>query len=346
MVRQLIRLSLGFLLLGAAAAHAAQYNWRFALEEIKGSVQDHYAQQFKKLIEKRTHGKVHITIYPYGALGTSAELTELVQNGALQFAFASPGHLGSVVPETQIFSLHFLFPKDSRVNEKILSSSRALYGLLGQAYADKDLKLLAIIPEGWMVWTSNKPIRTPADFKGLKIRTMVSPLVLDDYRAYGANPTPMAYSSVYSGLQLHMIDAQVNPVFAIEEMGFYQVQKYMTFGYQLPFITTLVANPKFFAGLPPDLQNVILDVKKQMDGYIYKVQQRLNKQRLKTIESKSNIKISYLSDAERAALRKKALPVRKEYLKLAGPRGRKILNMLTEEITQAEAAQKRALHKK
>ena len=342
MVRQLIRVLIAFLLLAGTAAQAAQYHWRFALEEIKGSVQDHYAQQFKKLIEKRTHGKVQITIYPYGALGTSAELTELVQNGALQFAFASPGHLGSVVPETQIFSLHFLFPRDDRVNEKILSTSHALYNMLGQAYLDKDLKLLAIIPEGWMVWTSNRPLHTPADFKGLKIRTMVSPLVLDDYRAYGANPTPMAYSSVYSGLQLHMIDAQVNPVFAIEEMGFYQVQKYMTFGYQLPFITTLVANPQFFSNLPPDLRKTVLAVKKQLDGYIYKVQQRLNKQRLKKIEAKSHIKVNYLTDAERAAFRKKALPVRKEYIKLAGPRGRKILQTLTQEISQAEADQKSA----
>lgn len=341
MIKQLIRVLLGVLLLAGTAAHAARYHWRFALEEIKGSVQDHYAQEFKKLIEKRTHGEVHVTIYPYGALGTSAELTELVQNGALQFAFASPGHLGAVVPATQIFSLHFLFPKDSRVNEKILSSSHALYQMLGQAYLNKDLKLLAIIPEGWMVWTSNRPLHTPADFKGLKIRTMVSPLVLDDYRAYGANPTPMAYSSVYSALQLHMVDAQVNPVFAIEEMGFYQVQKYMTFGYQLPFITTLVANPKFYSGLPPKLRATVMDVKKELDGYIYKVQKRLNKERLKKIEANSHIKVSYLTAAERAAFRKKALPVRQEYIKLAGPRGRRILATLTKEIAQAEAAQKR-----
>ncbi|HKK14768.1 MAG TPA: TRAP transporter substrate-binding protein DctP [Gammaproteobacteria bacterium] len=321
--------------MSAGAAHAAQYHWRFALEEIKGSVQDHYAQQFKKLIERRTHGKVQVTIYPYGALGTSSDLTEQVQNGILQFAFASPGHLGSVVPESQIFSLHFLFPKNEDAIEKILSSSPALYNELGKAYLDKQLKLLAIIPEGWMVWTSNKPLRTPADFKGFKIRTMVSPLVLADYRAYGANPTPMAYSDVYSGLQLHMIDGEVNPVFAIEEMGFYEVQKYMTFAYHLPFVTTLVTNPQFFDGLPKNLQQTVLDVKKQLDGYIFKVQKRLNKKRLKIIQKKSDIKTLYLTDAERAAFRKDALPVRKQYVKLAGPRGKKILNTLEQEIAAA-----------
>jgi TRAP-type C4-dicarboxylate transport system substrate-binding protein len=69
---------------------ATAEEWKFAIEEIDGSVQDAYAQEFKRLIEEKTGGDVTVTVYPYGALGTSADLTELVTQGAIQFATASP----------------------------------------------------------------------------------------------------------------------------------------------------------------------------------------------------------------------------------------------------------------
>ncbi|MGD8380071.1 MAG: TRAP transporter substrate-binding protein DctP, partial [Gammaproteobacteria bacterium] len=243
-------------------------HWKFALEEIKGSVQDQYAQKFKQLVEKESDGRIKVTVYPYGSLGTSAQLTELVQNGAVQFAMASPGHLGSVIPQVQLFSLHFLFPEDEQITKQVLSDDKVL-SLLDQSYRAKQLKLMGLYQEGWMVWTSNKPIHTPADFKGVKIRTMVSPLLLDEYKAYGANPTPMPYSEVYSGLQLHMVDAQVNPIFAIEEMHFYEVQKYMIFADHLPFITSVISNPAFYDKLS-DKDKAMLDrVTAKLHDYIF-----------------------------------------------------------------------------
>ena len=141
--------------------------WRFAIEEIQGSVQDLYAQRFKELIEDRTDGRVEVTVYPYGALGTSAQLTELVQNRAIEFAFASAGHLGSVVPEVQVFALHFLFPDDDDALHKLVTRNDALLEPLGDAYRERGLELLALVPEGWMAWTANRPLRTPADFSQL-----------------------------------------------------------------------------------------------------------------------------------------------------------------------------------
>ncbi|MGD8574907.1 MAG: TRAP transporter substrate-binding protein DctP, partial [Gammaproteobacteria bacterium] len=246
-------------------------HWKFALEEIKGSVQDQYAQKFKQLVEKESDGRIKVTVYPYGSLGTSAQLTELVQNGAVQFAMASPGHLGSVIPQVQLFSLHFLFPEDEQITKQVLSDDKVL-SLLDQSYRAKQLKLMGLYQEGWMVWTSNKPIHTPADFKGVKIRTMVSPLLLDEYKAYGANPTPMPYSEVYSGLQLHMVDAQVNPIFAIEEMHFYEVQQYMIFADHLPFITSVITNPGFYDKLSDKDKAMLKKVTAKLHDYIFGVQ--------------------------------------------------------------------------
>jgi len=319
--------------------------WRFALEEIQGSVQDAYAQQFARLVEQKTDGEVSIDVYPYGSLGTSAQLTELVRSGAVQLAFASPGHLGSVIPEVQVFSIHYLFPKDDQVIHEVLSDSPTLYGPLAEAYDDKELKLLSLIPEGWMVWTANKPIHEPADFQGVKIRTMVSPLLLKAYEAYGANPTPMPYSEVYSGLQLNMIDAQVNPVFAIEEMGFYEQQKDMIFGYHLPFVASVVMNPKFFDSLPEDQQQALMSAKRELDDYIFEKEKSLNAERLKKIEQAGGTNIIRLDDRQIATFRDAASGIPDEYVKLvcdsgekACKRGKAILSGLRKELRTPEAS--------
>lgn len=321
-----------------SVAQAETETWRFALEEIDGSIQDVYAEEFKKRVEEQTNGEVTVDIYPYGTLGTSSQLTELVQQGAVQFAFASPGHLASVIPETGIFTLHFLFSDDNKINEKILGESEAI-PLLQKAYSEQNLQLLGIIPEGWMAWTADRPIRTPADMEGLKIRTMTSPILAETYRAYGANPTPMPYWEVYSGLQLEQIDAQVNPIFAIEEMGFYEVQDYMIHAKQAQFITTLVANDAFYHGLSDERQAMVDEITNDLRSYIFDKQAKINQARLEIIQENSDIEVITLTDEQRAAFRRKSLPVRETYIEQAGERGEKILNILEQELRAAEAAQ-------
>jgi len=335
-------LVLVFTTLGAVACGSGSHGdaevWRFAIEEIEGSVQHAYAARFESLIEERTNGAVSVEVYPYGSLGTSAQLTEQVQNGALQLAFASPGHLGSVIPEAQVFSLHFLLSDDEAVNEAVLGGDGEFRDLLEEAYRERRLELLAIVSEGWMVWTANRPLRTPADFAGLKMRTMVSPLLVDAYAAYGATPTPMPYAEVYGALQLGMIDAQVNPVFAIEEMSFYEVQDYLTFAHHAPFITTLVANPTFVSRLGADRRALLEAVVAEVDRYAFETQRRFNAERLETILAAGGTEVVTLDEQERAAFRKLSLPVRETYVELAGPRGAAIVESLHDEIGEADAA--------
>lgn len=327
-------LSLGML----PAADAAEHQWRFALEEIEGSVQHTYAQRFAELMAERTDGAVSVNVYPYGQLGSSEQLTELVQSGGIQFAFASPGHLGSVVPEVQLFVLHFLFSDDPAANQRILSDSPTLYGPMAEAYRDKGLELLAVIQEGWMVWTADRALRKPSDFDGLKLRTMVSPLLLEAYKAYGANPTPMPYSEVYSALQLNTIDGQVNPVFAIEEMKFYEHQQYMTFANHLPFVASVVTQPGFFQGLSDELRATVKSVIDELDSYIYEQQAKLNERRLENIRQAGGTEIVRLSDSERAAFAALAEPVRRTYVEEVGERGQRILEAIEREVKAAEEA--------
>ncbi|WP_339727461.1 TRAP transporter substrate-binding protein DctP [uncultured Gimesia sp.] len=313
--------------------------WRFAIEETIGSVQHKYALKFKELIEARSEGQIEVTIYPYGTMGTSDQITELVDMGVIQFAMASPGHLGKLIPEVQVFLLHFLFSDDDEINNQVLNEDPQLRETFNELYARKNLKLLSIFSEGWQVWTTKKSIQTPDDFRGVKMRVMTSPLLLAAYQAYGASPTPLPYSEVYSALQLNMIDGQENPVFAIQEMSFYEVTNWMIFARHAPFISTSVTNREFFDSLPPDRQTLITEVVGELNGYILEVQKQFNRDRLDLIrKNKPKLKIiTELTPEQRELFRQASQPVREQFIEMTGEDGQRLLEMIKTKIRALEA---------
>lgn len=335
--------------------------WRFAIEEAEGSVQHEYALRFKELIEQRTRGSVEVVIYPYGTLGTSTHMTEQLNMGVIDLAMASPGSLGKFIPELQVFLLHFVLPHDERTTQRLLSDPE-LVAYFDELYAPKGLKLLSIFSEGEMAWTMKKEVRSPRDFRGLKMRVMTSPILLAAYSAYGASPTPMPYSEVYSGLQLNMIDGQVNPIFAIERQKFHEVTSWLIFPGHTSFITTCAANRDFFNGLPPVQRELVANVIDELDDYIFDVQTRFQTERLKTIlqdkqrqqselylcgdltrfldsltpEERSELidnneslhLVPELSAEERDAFKQASKKVREVFLRIGGPRSAEVLQRL------------------
>ena len=322
---------------GVMAGSASAEQWKFALEEVDGSVQDAYAEAFAERIKEKSNGEVTINIFPYGSLGTSTQLTELVANGALQLANASPGHLGKLIPPIQVFSIPYLLPENDECTKQILGSSDVLYDSLSDEFANQGLKLLTMYPEGEMVWTANKKVTSPEDFNNFKMRVMTSPLLVRAYEAFGANPTPMPYSEVYSGLQLGQIDGQVNPIFAIEEMKFYEVQDYMIWAGQQEFTTTVVANLDFYEGLSDERQQLIDSTIDEMVDVIFKIQNQYNQERLEKIKnSDSAPEMVRLSDEQREPFRKAAEKVEAKFVEMTGEPGKKVLNALQEEIKTCE----------
>lgn len=342
------------------SSRAAQ-TWRFAIEESEGSVQHEYAMRFKQLIEERTNGEVEVVVYPYGTLGTSTHITEQLNMGVVEFAMASPGSLGKFIPEMQVFLLHFVLSQDDRANQRILGDPRLIEDL-DPLYAPKGLKLLSIYSEGEMVWTMKQRVRSPEDFGNIKMRVMTSPILLAAYDAYGASPTPMPYSEVYSALQLNMIDGQVNPIFAIERQKFHEVTSWMIFPGHTSFITTCAANRPFYEDLPTNQQAILERTIAELDEYIFGVQTQFQTERLKDIlhdkkRKQSPLKVignmdrfvnslsaeerkelidenpylefrPPLSEQEIAAFRQASRDVRDVYLEIGGPAAPEVLRRL------------------
>ncbi len=323
--------------LGVTAGAANAQQWKFALEEVDGSVQDAYAEAFKQKIEEKSGGDITVNIYPYGTLGTSTQLTELAANGALQFANASPGHLvGKLIPEIQVFSIPYLLPENDECTKQILGGSDVLYESLSDKFDSQGLTLLTMYPEGEMVWTTNKKVTSPEDFKNFKMRVMTSPLLVRAYEAFGANPTPMPYSEVYSGLQLGQIDGQVNPIFAIQEMKFYEVQDYMIWAGQQEFTTTVVANADFYNGLSDENRQIVDETVDEMVDVIFKTQKQYNEERLQKIKDTSDIEMVHLSEDQRAPFEEAAKKVEAKFVEMVGDSGQRVLDALKQEIKACE----------
>ena len=323
--------------IGLNEVEAQEYNWKFALEEIEGSVQHKWAVEFKKRMAEKSNGKVNIDIYPYGTLGTSGDISEQTMNGVIEFAFSTPSWFATTIPEAGLFSLHYLWSDNLQVNKYVMENSEAIYGDLSNIYNEKGLKLLQVFHEGWQVWTANKPIRKPADFEGVKIRVMGDPILIKNYQAYGANAVRLAYSEIYSSLQLNMIDAQVQPYFATQEMKFYEQQEYLIEAKQVPFITGVIINKNFFDNLPEEYQNMVVETARGMTDFIFETQKELNQKRLDMmLEDKPSLEVIQLTEEERAAFEEKAKTVWETYKDNVGEEGAAILEKLQAEIESAE----------
>ncbi len=315
----------------------AQQVWRFAIEEARGSVQDAYANKFKALIEAKSNNRIAVKVYPYGTLGTSDQITELVHSGSIQLAMASPGHLGKIIPEVQVFLLHYLLPEDEAANNAALSDPKLL-AFFNELYRAKGFELLAFYTEGEMVWTTRKPIRQPGDFNGVKMRVMTSPLLLAAYDAYGASPTPLPYAEVYSALQLNMIDGQVNPIFAIQEMSFYEVTDYLIFPGHAGFVTSAAMSRSFFNALSPENRQMLRDTVAELQDYIFETQRTFNSQRLELIkERKPDIELVRLDEGERAAFREASLRVRQQFIDDVGEGASRAVALLLAASERAQA---------
>lgn len=311
--------------------------WKFAIEEIPGSIMDSYAQEFKARIEAKTDGDVTVQVYPLGSLGTPTELVEQVADGVVQFTNVSVGNLGTIVPESQMFLLTYTLPNDSQATAKMLSSSDVIYNDLGKDFESKGLKLHTMYSEGPVVWTTNREIRSPEDFDNFKMRVMVSPILLKAYEDLGASPTPLPFGEVYGALQLKQVDGQVNPAAAIEEMKFYEVTDYMIWAGEQELVTSIMSGTDWYDTLPPHRQQLISQTMKEMEGFIFDVVKRFNDEKLAVIKAaKPDIKMVTLTDQERAVFRDRSKATHSAYTDITGSRGEELLSALLAEIESVQ----------
>ncbi|MBR0567572.1 TRAP transporter substrate-binding protein [Azoarcus sp. L1K30] len=162
-----------------------------------------------KKIEAATNGRIKFQMFPGGVLGGEKEMIEQTQVGAIQILRTSLGPVGTVVPEVNVFNMPFMFRNEAHLNA-------VLDGPIGQEMLDKisnssaRMVALAFTVAGSRSLYTKKPVRTPEDLKGLKIRMMGNPLFIDTMNAMGGNGISMGYGEVFTALQTGVIDGAEN----------------------------------------------------------------------------------------------------------------------------------------
>ncbi len=312
-------------------SHAEE--WKFAIEEIPGSIMDAYAQEFKRKIETKTNGDITINVYPLGSLGTPTEMVEQAADSVVHFANVSVGNLGTIVPESQLFLLPYTLPSEPAAISEMLTTSKVIYNDLGEDFASKGLKLHTMYSEGPQVWTTNKEVRKPADLDNFKMRVMVSPILLKAYEDLGASPTPLPFGEVYGALQLKIVDGQINPVPTIEEMKFYEVTDYMIWAGEQELVTTIVSGTDWYETLTPEKQQLITETMSEMRSFIDNVVTQFNQDKLEKIKAaKPEIQFVKLTPEEQAVFRERSSSTHSAFTDIAGERGQQLLQDLLAEV--------------
>ncbi|WP_182200796.1 DctP family TRAP transporter solute-binding subunit [Paraliobacillus salinarum] len=316
----------------------SQDTWKFVTEEVKGQVQYEYAAEFAKRINEKTDGAITVEPYEYGGLGSETDQVELLQNGGVQMAVMSPGFTGGMVKEGQIFALQFLFPDSVEKTQEILTNSEALNTDLRARYEEYSISPLAFWTEGAMQWTSSTPVEKPSDFKNFKMRTQESPLILESYEAYGADPTPMSWSELYTALDNGTVQGQENPIFFIGDASFHEVQDYMTISNHNNYVAMTTVNSDWYDSLGEAEQKLIDETVQEMQDWVFEEQQRENEKFLEEIKNDTTnpTEIIELTEEQRQAFKDLAIPVRDFYRENVSTVNGEILDKLVKEIEDAQ----------
>jgi tripartite ATP-independent transporter DctP family solute receptor len=214
-------------------------------------------ERFKEIIEKETKGAIKVSIHPAGELGGNEDiLVQKMHTGTVDVIITSPGFLAQTVKEADLFSLLYLF-KDFGHWVRVVDGSPGR-GMRKIIEGKTSFKVLGYWSCGVRHYFGNKPVRTPADLKDVKIRVHTSPIIRDTWIALGAQPTNVAFSELYQALQNKVVDAAENSSTYIYKMKFYEVSPYISLTSHDFGVRFLLMSERKFSKLT-DLQKLILE---------------------------------------------------------------------------------------
>ena len=209
------------------------------------------ALKFKEFAEKYLPGKVEVQVFPNSQLFGDGKEMEALLLGDVQIIAPSLSKFSKYTKKLQVFDLPFLFDNIQAVDRfqasplgQSLLTSMASKGIVGMGYLHNGMKQLS----------ANKPLLTPADAKGLKFRIQQSDVIDAQFRAVGANPQKLAFSEVYQALQSGVVDGQENTWSNIYSQKFHEVQKAIVESNHGVIDYMVIANAKWWNGLPADIK--------------------------------------------------------------------------------------------
>ncbi len=278
---------------------------------------------FAAYVKEKTNGRIDIATFPMGQLGGERSMAEHVQMGTLQIAAITTAVLQNFVPQAAILDMPFIFP-----------DRKTAYATLDDPEVQK--KIFSYFPKkGFMAigWTENefrdftnnkRPVRTPADIKGLKVRVMNAPVYLDTFKQLGASPVGIPFPEIYNALQTGVIDAQENPILTSVLMKFTELTKNVTITNHCLTECIIIVSPDYWETLSPEDQQIFKEAAKVAIDTNRKVNAELHNKLPKSGISiaeyckKNGVEVIELTPEERKAFQTAMVPVWNKYRKKIG----------------------------
>jgi len=301
---------------------AAQADGPFPERKVRASLvlaKDHSLGKglthFAECAAEKTGGKFKVQTFFDGALGNDAPAIVQARTGTLDLVVTATSAMSQMIPSAAVFDLPFLF-----ANEK--EADAALDGTSGQLLS-KRLETVGLVNVTYLengfrnVTNSKRPVRRMEDLKGLKIRSMPNPMVVETFKALGGYAFPMPFTELYSALETGAVDAQENPLPIIETAKFYEVQKYLSMTRHMYNPSLLVYSKKLFDQLTPPEQAMLRACGDSMRAYQRKVNRDMVAQGTSHLQSKGMV-VNDIAPAEQARMREAAQVVWKDSAKAIG----------------------------
>jgi C4-dicarboxylate-binding protein DctP len=307
------------LLMGAAIALALAFNAQAADDRItikfshvvavdtpKGKA----AEYFKKLAEERTKGRVRVDVFPNSQLYKDGEEMEALQLGSVQMLAPSLAKFGPLgVRAFEVFDLPYIFDDYDELH-------RVTEGPIGkklfEKLQDKGITGLAYWDNGFKDMSANKALKTPADFKGLKMRIQSSKVLDGEMRALGAIPQVMSFSEVYQALQTGVVDGTENPPSNFWTQKMNEVQKYLVLSNHGYLGYAVIVNKKFWDGLPADIRTALEGAMKDATKFANDIAKKENDDAIEAVRKSGKTQIVTLSAEEKSAWKKALVVVHRE----------------------------------
>lgn len=300
--------------LSLAAGASAQTVIKIGHDQPEGSTHHQAVLKWKQAVETRSKGAYKVEPFPKMILGSGVQMVEQLQAGAIQAVAVPSAWIAPIVPDIQVLDLPFLFP-----------SRKVLYEVVDGPVGAEVLKPLnkanlqgvAFWESGFKQFTGNFPIRQPKDYQGHKIRTMPAPVIMEQFKAFGASPVAIDFKELYNALQQKVVDGQENPIATIALMRFFEVQKYLTLSDHGFIAYIFVMNKSFLDGQPADMRKILVEEARAAGSFQRDIIAKSEAGHLETFR-KAGVEIIELSDDQRAMFQKASGRVYDWYAKKRG----------------------------
>jgi len=328
MRKLLLWVGLGMFVMAVVAmlAPSAQAGAKTVIKIGTGVAPDHPenvgARKIKELVEKKAGDRLEVQVFTDGQLGDQRTMVENMRNGVLEITWVTVGFFGSYEPILNVIESGYLF-RDSQHSYKVFDGPM---GNEVRALVEKHgVKLLGYYEAGMRhITNSVRPIKTPADLKGLKIRTPQAKYHLNTLKYMGANPVAMSFGELYTAMQQKVVDGQENPFSNIYKAKFYEVNKYMSLTGHLHLTHMVMYSAKLWDRLPADLQKIVRESVIESQEAERKAVQDDDTNLLKEIKAKGML----VNDADREAFKKTVMPLREEAVKEFGPKAKEWIDRI------------------